>query len=47
MAKLTHQPAVHLTHLKPGSEDAIFSECRTALAGRDPQRLFGGEVFTL
>lgn len=47
MAKLVHQPAVHLTHLKPGSEDAILSECRAALNGRDPQRLFGGEVFTL
>ena len=47
MAKLTHQPAMYLTHLKPGSEDAIFSECRAALVGRDPQRLFGGEVFTL
>ncbi len=47
MAKLRHQPAVHLTHLKPGSEDVIFSECRAALAGRDPRRLFGGEVFTL
>lgn len=47
MAKLTHQPSVHLTHLKPGSEEVIFNECRTALAGRDPQRLFGGEVFTL
>ncbi len=47
MAKLTHRPAVHLTHLKPGSEDAIVSECRIALVDRDPQRLFGGEVFTL
>ena len=47
MAKLEHRPAVHLAHLKPGSEDAIVSECQTALVDRNPQRLFGGEIFQL
>ena len=47
IVKLRLRPALHLTHLKPGSEDAIFSECRAAMADRDPQRLFGGQVFQL
>ena len=45
--KLRLRPAVHLTHFKPGSEEAIFSECRLAMPDRDPQRLFGGEIFQL
>ena len=47
LAKLHLKPAIHLTHLKPGSEDTIFCECRDAMAERDLKRLFGGEVFTL
>jgi len=46
MVKLRHRPALHLTHLKPGSEDAIFSECRAAMADRDPQRLFADRSFS-
>jgi ribonuclease BN (tRNA processing enzyme) len=47
LAKLRLQPTLYLTHLKPGSEDAIFSEIRASLAERDPQRLFGGELLQL
>lgn len=47
ITKLRLRPAIHLTHFKPGSEDAIFSECRLAMPDRDPQRLFGGEIFQL
>lgn len=47
LVKLKLRPALHLTHLKPGSEDVIFSEIRAALTDRDPQRLFGGQIFQL
>ncbi len=47
IAKLRLQPALHLTHFKPGSEDAIFDECRAAMADRNPQRLSGDEIFQL
>lgn len=47
LAKLKHDPDIWVTHLKPGSEEIIFEEVRTALPGRRVRRLMGGEVFEL
>lgn len=47
LEKLKHDPDIWVTHLKPGSEDEIFSEICAAIPGRRLHRLVGGEVFTL
>lgn len=44
--KLEHDPAVYITHLKPGAEEEIIDECRRTIRRFDIQRLYGGEVFT-
>lgn len=47
IAKLTHRPAIWVTHLKPGAEDATMNEIRDALPGFELRALTGGEVFEL
>ncbi|HEX5340806.1 MAG TPA: 3',5'-cyclic-nucleotide phosphodiesterase [Gammaproteobacteria bacterium] len=47
LAKLKHDPEIHITHLKPGSEQMIFSEIQAALPNRRVHCLKGGEVFEL
>ncbi|NOY63725.1 MAG: 3',5'-cyclic-nucleotide phosphodiesterase [Gammaproteobacteria bacterium] len=43
--KLRHQPAVYLTHRKPGAEDVILAECREAIKGHDLKQLSEGTLF--
>ena len=45
--KLRHRPRIYITHNKPGEEDVIIAECRTALADHDIHRLNSGDVITL
>ncbi|HEV2321177.1 MAG TPA: 3',5'-cyclic-nucleotide phosphodiesterase, partial [Gammaproteobacteria bacterium] len=47
LAKFKHDPDIYITHLKPGAEDAIFTEIVAALPQRRLHRLLGGEVFDL
>ena len=47
LAKFKHDPDIYVTHLKPGAEDAIFTEIVAALPKRRLHRLLGGEVFDL
>lgn len=42
--KLHHRPELLLTHNKPGCEDLIDRQCRTALQGWSFRRLVRGEV---
>jgi len=45
--KLKHKPEVYLTHLKPGSEDTIFKECKEAITDHELKCLHGGEIFNI
>jgi len=45
LCKLKHRPKVCISHLKPGEEDAIMSECREALPGWELTQLKSGDVF--
>jgi len=47
LKKLHHRPALFLTHLKPGSEDAIVAQCREQIDALQVQRLCGGDRFKL
>jgi ribonuclease BN (tRNA processing enzyme) len=47
LKKLRHQPALFLTHLKPGSEDAIVAQCREQIDTLKVERLCGGDRFKL
>lgn len=47
LVKLRHQPDIYISHTKPGKEDTIVDECRTAIPKRKIHRLFGGTQFTL
>lgn len=47
LAKLRHDPPIHLTHAKPGGDAAIYAACRQWLPDRDLRRLSSGDVFTL
>jgi ribonuclease BN (tRNA processing enzyme) len=47
LVKFKHDPDIYITHLKPGAEDAIFTEVVAALPKRRLHRLLGGEVFDL
>ncbi len=47
LKKLRHDPEICITHLKPGSEELIFSEVRQALPDCRVHRLRGGEIFEL
>lgn len=44
LRRLKHRPMLHLTHAKPGLEDAIERECRTALAGWQYRHLRTGDI---
>jgi ribonuclease BN (tRNA processing enzyme) len=45
--KLKHKPVVYISHLKPGSEDIIMSECKQAIHGFDMHRLQGNQVIDI
>lgn len=45
--KLKHQVTVHLTHFKPGSEHAIFEQCKSAMPEIDLVALKTGDTFQL
>ena len=47
LTKLKHQPAIHISHTKPGQEDLILQECREAITDRTIHPLISGELFTL
>jgi ribonuclease BN (tRNA processing enzyme) len=47
LKKLQHRPRLFLTHLKPGSEDAIVDQCRERIGELAVQRLCGGDRFKL
>jgi cAMP phosphodiesterase len=47
LKKLKHRPRLFLTHLKPGSEDAIVDQCRSQIESLPVQRLCGGDRFKL
>lgn len=47
LAKLKHRPEIHITHLKPGSEDSIMQECRDAITDRTLHQLYSGAVFEI
>lgn len=47
LPKLRHRPEVCISHLKPGEEDVIMSECREALPDWELKQLKSGDVFEL
>ncbi len=47
LKKLRHRPELFLTHLKPGSEDAIVEQCQQQIEALKVQRLCGGDRFKL
>ena len=47
LQKLALQPKIYITHHKPGEEQAIFDECKTAISDRTIHRLSSGDVFTI
>lgn len=47
LVKLEQQPAIYLTHAKPGEEKDIDQEIRRLVTDREVTLLSGGEVFTL
>jgi len=47
LLKLKHHPTVCISHLKPGEEDIIMSECREALPDWELKQLKSGDVFEL
>ncbi len=47
LGKLKHRPKLYISHLKPGSEDVIMSECKQAIDGFDMQRLQADQVIDI
>lgn len=47
LAKLKHQPAVYISHNKPGSEAQIFAECQKAITTHTIHPLSEGQSFKL
>ena len=47
LKKLRHRPRLFLTHLKPGLEDTIVSQCRRQIDDLPVHRLCGGDRFKL
>jgi len=45
--KLKHNPAIYISHPKPGQESTIIRECKEAITDREISPLMGGEVFTI
>ncbi len=47
LAKLKHQPAVYISHNKPGAEGQIFAECQSAITTHRIHPLSAGHTFTV
>jgi len=47
LRKLNHRPRVYLTHLKPGEEELIYTQCRERVERLQVRPLRGGQVFQL
>lgn len=47
LIKLKNDPQICITHLKPGSEELIISECEAAITDRKLSRLKGSDSFTI
>lgn len=47
LRKLNHQPALYITHPKPGEEVQIMHELSALVEGREPLMLRRGQSFTL
>lgn len=47
LRKLQHRPRLFITHLKPGSEQKILTQCRRHINGFDIRPLCGGDRFRL
>ena len=47
LKKLNHRPRLYVTHMKPGSEEAIVEQCRERIATLAVRRLCGGDRFKL
>ncbi len=47
VAKLKHQPAIYISHNKPGAEGQIFNECQKAITTQSIHPLSAGHSFTL
>lgn len=47
LQKLEHNPAIYLTHGKPGEEQTIYEQCLRRIEGRNLHYLSGNEVFSL
>ncbi|MBE9568340.1 MAG: 3',5'-cyclic-nucleotide phosphodiesterase [Proteobacteria bacterium] len=47
MKKLKHKPALYISHLKPGSEQAIMQQCAAAMPDRVIKQLKNNDVFDL
>ncbi len=47
LPKLKHKPKVCISHLKPGSEQEIMTQCKTALPDWDIQQLKSNDIFQL
>lgn len=47
LRKLRHQPAIYITHQKPGEEEQIMRELSALIHGRAPNALQRGQIFDL
>ncbi len=47
LVKLRHRPELYITHLKPGMEDLIYSECEQLIRGFSLHRLSAEDRFSL
>lgn len=47
LCKLHHQPALYITHPKPGQEEQIMRELSALVKGREPKMLQRGQIFEL
>jgi ribonuclease BN (tRNA processing enzyme) len=47
LRKLDHQPALYITHPKPGQEEQIMRELSALVDGREPRLLDRGHIFNL
>jgi ribonuclease BN (tRNA processing enzyme) len=47
LRKLHHQPALYISHQKPGEEEQIMRELSSLVNGREPKMLQRGQIFKL
>jgi len=47
LRKLDHQPALYITHQKPGQEEQIMRELSALVDGREPRMLKCGQIFSV